>query len=135
MATITITWNSFTKPTQSASATISFDYNAEVFSHNQICDIVFEQTNLYQGALWNVLEPALPADRTHTALSVGDEVTIFNHNTGFTYRCAHFGWELIGVDVNGNYYTTTQLGEDEYATEQLSAIFSPINAPLDARSN
>jgi len=109
MATIIITWNSFTKPTQSASATISFDYNAEVFSHNQICDIVFEQTNLYQGALWNVLEPALPDNRTHTALSVGDEVTIYNHNTGFTYRCNPFGWELIGVDVNGTYYTTQQL--------------------------
>ena len=135
MATIIITWKSFTDPTQSASATISFDYNAEVFSHNQICDIVFEQTNLYQGALWNVLEPALPANRTHTALSVNDEVTIYNHNTGFTYRCAHFGWELIGVDVNGIYYTTTQLGEDEYSTEQLTAIGSAINAPLDDRSN
>ena len=109
MATIIITWKSFIDPTQSASATISFDYNAEVFSHNEICDIVFEQTNLYQGSLWNVLEPALPDNRSHTALSVNDEVTIYNHNTGFTYRCAHFGWELIGVDVNGNYYTTTQL--------------------------
>jgi len=109
MATIIITWKSFTEPTQSSSATISFDYNAEVFSHTEICDIVFEQTNLYEGALWNVLEPALPDNRTHTALSVNDEVTIYNHNTGFTYRCAHFGWELVGVDVNGNYYTTTQL--------------------------
>jgi hypothetical protein len=109
MATIIITWKSFTEPTQSASATISFDYNAEVFTHRQICDIVFEQTNLYQGALWNVLEPALPANRSHTALSVGDEVTIFNHNNGFTYRCAHFGWELTQVEINGELYNTTEL--------------------------
>jgi hypothetical protein len=91
MATIIITWNSFTKPTQSSSATISFDYNAEVFSHNQICDIVFEQTNLYQGSFWEKLEPVLPANRTHTSLSVGDEITINNN----TYLCSDFGWELL----------------------------------------
>jgi hypothetical protein len=109
MATIIITWRSFTNPNQFVSAPVSFDYSAEVFSHNQICDIVFEQTNLYQGSFWEKLEPVLPANRSHTALSVGDEVTIYNHNTGFTYRCNPFGWELIGVDVNGNYYTTQQL--------------------------
>ena len=54
----------------------------------QICEKMFEETNLYRGAAWEILQP-LPEKRTHTALSVGDYVTI----DGQMYRCASFGWE------------------------------------------
>lgn len=109
MATIIITWKSFTEPTQSTSATVSFNYNAELTPHARLCDYIFEQTNLYRGQFWDLLEPVLPANRSHTALSVGDEITIYNHNNGFTYRCAHWGWELTQVEINGKLYNTTEL--------------------------
>ena len=54
----------------------------------QICEILFRDTNLYEGAAWEMLQP-LPEKRTHTALSVGDYVVI----DGRTYRCASFGWK------------------------------------------
>ena len=54
-----------------------------------ICEMLYRDTNLYQGELWDRIEPFLPATRNHTALSVGDEVTI----DGITYVCADFGWK------------------------------------------
>jgi hypothetical protein len=84
---ITITWQAFGTPT---SATIDWSNNGDS-SHDamlSICNKVFEDTNKYQGALWNVLEPLLPQDRTHTALSVGDTVTI----NDIVFTCAPMGW-------------------------------------------
>lgn len=54
----------------------------------QICEKIFEATNLYEGTLWEILQP-LPEKRTHTALSVGDYVSV----DGQMYRCASFGWK------------------------------------------
>jgi len=52
--------------------------------------MVFQNTNLYQGAMWDALQP-LPEDRTHTAMSVGDEVTI----NGQTFRCEDIGFKEV----------------------------------------
>jgi hypothetical protein len=57
----------------------------------QLCEKVFEQTNLYQGELWDRIEPLLPDTRTHTALSVGDLVRIGDR----VYKCANIGFKLI----------------------------------------
>jgi hypothetical protein len=84
---ITITWQAFGNPT---SATIDWS-SGDGWSYDSMletCNKVFEDTNRYQGALWNVLEPFLPADRTHTALSVGDTVTVH----GTVFKCAPMGW-------------------------------------------
>ena len=80
--TITITWKAFGSPT---SATIQYDTGLD---EDAILAKAFRETNLYEGYLWNALEPHLPEDRTHTALSVGDEVAI----NGNVFRCEPFGW-------------------------------------------
>jgi hypothetical protein len=54
----------------------------------EICETMFRDTNLYEGAAWDLLQP-LPEKRTHTALSVGDYVVI----DGRMYRCASVGWK------------------------------------------
>jgi hypothetical protein len=52
---------------------------------------LFRDTNLYQGELWDLIEPNLSPKRTHTALSVRDEVSI----DGRRYVCAGIGWEPV----------------------------------------
>ena len=54
----------------------------------EICEMVFANTNLYRGQVWDALQP-LPTDRTHTSLSVGDVVLV----DGRAYECASFGFE------------------------------------------
>ena len=116
MTTITITWKAFSTEENNrpiTSASVDVYYNAEVISHTQVCDIVFEQTNLYTGSLWNKLEPVLPANRTHTALSIGDEVTITNGDTSFTYRCSAFGWKQLATFSK---YVIDENGEPKWVT-------------------
>lgn len=72
-----------------------FDYLTEL----EICNKVYQETNLYYGKFWNQLERVLPENRSHTALSIGDEVTITRQNAAITYRCAELGWEEVGVKV------------------------------------
>ena len=111
MTTITITYKAFSnnndRPITSATISVGYPYVYEgVYSANQtpeqdikLCDLLYHSTNIYQGRLWELLEPKLPANRTHTALSVGDEVTFFDGNTKRTYKCADFGWETITEKV------------------------------------
>lgn len=40
------------------------------------------------GPLWDLIEPVMPEDRSHTALSIGDEVEI----DGKSYRVEPVGW-------------------------------------------
>jgi hypothetical protein len=54
----------------------------------QICEKMFEATNLQDGAAWEIVQP-LPPNRTHTSLSVGDYVSV----DGRMYRCASIGWD------------------------------------------
>ena len=58
-------------------------------SDHDVLEALFEATNLYEGPLWDALQP-LPEDRSHTALSVGDHVVI----DGTIYRCDSFGWSV-----------------------------------------
>lgn len=53
-------------------------------------ELLFEQTNLYQGPLWEQLQP-LPDDRDHTALSVGDTITL----DGVMFECKSRGWDVV----------------------------------------
>ena len=55
-------------------------------------EYLFECTNLYQGAIWKLfLDGKMPEERSHTALSVGDQVVL----DGRAYSCEMVGWKLI----------------------------------------
>ena len=56
-------------------------------SDRDVAEAMFEATNLHTG-LWDSLAAQLPADRDHTALSVGDQVTV----DGLAYSCERAGW-------------------------------------------
>lgn len=88
---VTITWAAFGKPTE---ANIVVTHSG--LSDEAICGEVFKQTNLYEGRLWEVLQDRLPADRTHTALSVGDYVEV----DGNVYRCEPIGWSAVEPELN-----------------------------------
>lgn len=102
MSTITITWKAFnttdpkrlqdfglTGRTPVTSKTIEIA-EADGADPYHVCELLFSDTNKYQGSLWDLLQP-LPENRTHTAMSVGDEVTI----DGRTFRCADIGFEEV----------------------------------------
>ena len=85
MKSVTTTWKAFGKPTYSV---IMIEND---MTDLEICEELFKATNIYSGWLWDALQYDIPADRTHTALSVGDEIAI----DGTVYRCAPVGWEVV----------------------------------------
>lgn len=85
MKNVTITWKAFGKPTY---AVLMIE---DEMSDLKICDRLFHQTNVYFGNLWDALQYSLPTNRTHTALSVGDEIDI----DGTVYRCEPIGWAIV----------------------------------------
>lgn len=107
--TITITYKAFSnneRPITSATLEIPSDIN--VWNNEGWLDVIYEVTNLQSEIydftrnatklnIWNLLKPLLPANRTHTSLSVGDEVTIDNA----TYRCDNIGWQLLTTTTEG----------------------------------
>lgn len=97
MAKVTITWKAFgDRPERNKFiSSVSFDTEFNITEHNRetFFNVVYQQTNLYSGNLWNIIEPLLSPTRTHTALSVGDEITI----DGETFRVADFGFEKVAA--------------------------------------
>lgn len=89
---IKVTWKAFGDRAEAgrfiSSVEIETAFPATV-SHEEICEIVYADTNMRQGYTWNMLQPKLSETRTHTALSVGDEIEI----DGARYICADFGFE------------------------------------------
>jgi len=96
--TIVITWCAFGHRPESdrwvSSVTITTNFH-DLMTDEKIMDILFEETNLYKGILWDLIEPKLCETRTHTALSVGDEITIFSKSNINTYKIANTGFDLI----------------------------------------
>ena len=88
---IKITWKAFGDKPEiwrfSSSVEIETEF-PENITHDQICEIIYADTNQYQGYTWNMIQPKLSETRTHTALSIGDEVEI----DGTTYVVADFGF-------------------------------------------
>lgn len=98
---ITITWKAFSADTDYPVTSLTFSY-AFFLDDERICDLLFQDTNLYQGAIWeHFIEPNLPANRSHTALSVDDEITISDSAGTRTYLCSDFGWELLQETKGG----------------------------------
>lgn len=55
-------------------------------------EYLFECTNLYQGGIWkHHLDGKMPEERSHTAISIGDQVVL----DGRAYSCEMVGWKLI----------------------------------------
>jgi hypothetical protein len=95
MQNITITWVSMRDSEQTASMNFwaTTFYNSDI----ELLEKLYENTNLYQGHFWDrYIANALPANRTHTALSVNDLITLDDGNGNVrTYKCADFGWERV----------------------------------------
>jgi hypothetical protein len=94
--TIKVTWKAFEKSLGigESVASVTVSYKADEDTDDiEICERVFQDTNKYQGSFWDLVEPLLPENRTHTALSVGDEVEV----NGIIYRCEGAGWQPLAV--------------------------------------
>ena len=91
--TVTITWKAFEKPgSPAASVTFNFpSYLDKDLSDIELCELAFRATNIGHTPLWSwTLKDILPDGRSHTALSIGDEIAIDN----VVYRCASHSWEV-----------------------------------------
>jgi hypothetical protein len=86
---IKVTWKAFGESVihNEYITSVEFDLDTED-SALAICERVFHDTNTYNGSLWDIIEPLLWDNRTHTALSVRDEVEV----DGTTFRCDSVGW-------------------------------------------
>lgn len=61
---------------------------AQFISDEDMCHEIYKQTNTYAGSIWDVIQPKMAPTRTHTAISVGDEIII----DGREYTVADFGF-------------------------------------------
>lgn len=108
MADITITWKAFgnrqNRQVSSVTIEVPNDFVAPQF-HTSILNDIYKDTNFYRGFYWNLIQPQLSPTRTHTSLSIGDEITI----DGQTYVCADFGW--LKVENATIKYLPTEYGD------------------------
>jgi hypothetical protein len=95
MSKVKITWKAFGDKPERGRFISSVEFETEFVINDENRDkffnVVYAQTNTYAGNFWNIIEPKLSATRTHTAISVGDEIEI----DGQVYICADFGFEKI----------------------------------------
>lgn len=102
--TLEITWRAFTEEGEASRIQARLDAGKKTTSvaitvertssDLALCEEVFRQTNLYDGDIWDRIEPLLSDSRTHTALSVGDYVRVGDN----VYKCADMGFVLIEKD-------------------------------------
>jgi len=101
---IKVTWKAFGNKIEQGRyvSSVEFELLDTKPSHDVLLNAIYKATNLQDeladfGAkaldiyLWKVIEPRLASDRTHTSLSVGDEIEI----DGQTYVCADIGWVKV----------------------------------------
>jgi hypothetical protein len=92
---VKITWKAFgDKPEIGrfiSSVEFETEFKVEEADVNKFLEVVYHNTNTYAGNLWQIIEPKLSATRTHTSISIGDEIEI----DGQVYICADFGFEKI----------------------------------------
>lgn len=117
---VKITWKAFgNKPERGRFITsVEVDFPAvvgKVLTDEAICDQVFSQTNRYSGPIWDAIEPLLSQIRTHTALSVGDEVEV----DGRAYICSDIGW--LKVEDAEIKYLPSEYGEGSIFSVQAKA--------------
>ena len=91
---VTITWKAFGDRPEANRFISTVEFKTEfpeTITDQGILNICYADTNLYQGYIWGKIEALLSPTRTHTALSVGDEIAIDGRiyevaNTGFTAK-------------------------------------------------
>lgn len=95
MSQVKITWKAFGDKPEIGRfiSSVEFETDFNIETPALLCDVIYHVTNTYSGNLWKIIEPKLSPTRTHTALSVGDEVEI----DGTVYVCADFGWNVKAV--------------------------------------
>ena len=101
MAQVKITWKAFGEDAEENRfiTSVEFDYpvSSEWKEEQRFLDELFEATNLYSGKLWNVIQPKLSPVRTHTALSVGDEIEIAHDTYRVLYLIKNTKFEVIEI--------------------------------------
>lgn len=106
MSKVKVTWKAFGDKPEIGRFISSVEFETEFAitdeNKDQFFGVVYQQTNTYQGNLWNIIQPLLSETRTHTAISIGDEIEI----DGQVYICADFGFEKI-EDVEIKYFGDT----------------------------
>ena len=101
---IKVTWKAFGNRIEQGRyvSSVEFELLDTKPSHDVLLNAIYKATNLqdeladfgakaFEIYLWKVIEPRLASDRTHTSLSVGDEIEI----DGQTYVCADIGWVKV----------------------------------------
>lgn len=102
---VKITWKAFGNQPQRDRFVSSVTFRTTGFNGQNINEIadtnilnaIYRDTNCYSGLFWNKIEPLLAPNRTHTALSVGDEIELTNEDTNIVsrYVCAPIGWRCV----------------------------------------
>ena len=101
---VKVTWKAFGNRIEQGRyvSSVEFELLDTKPSHDVLLNAIYKAINLQDeladfGAkaldiyLWKVIEPRLASDRTHTSLSIGDEIEI----DGQTYVCADIGWVKV----------------------------------------
>jgi hypothetical protein len=94
MSKVKITWKAFGDKPERGRFISSVEFEVPFItpkSDAEICESIYKATNIYGGFWWDVIQARLSSTRTHTAISVGDEIEI----DGQVYICADFGFEKI----------------------------------------
>ena len=115
MSKIKITWKAYGDKPEIGRFISSIEFETEFkITENdvtQFLEVVYRTTNTYSGNLWQIIEPLLSETRTHTSVSVGDEIEI----DGQVYICADFGFEKIeDVEIK-------KFGDAVFSVEKVSA--------------
>lgn len=118
---VKVTWKAFgDKPFANRYvSSAEFELHDYIPAHPVLLDSIYEATNLQSELaefgkdlftiyLWKVIEARLPENRTHTSISVGDEIEI----DGTTYVCADIGW------------ITSDNADIKYAPDGFGAVYS-----------
>jgi len=95
MSQVKITWKAFGDKPKAGKFVSSVEFETEFKIDESNVDkflgVVCHNTNTYSGNLWEIIEPKLSATRTHTSISIGDEIEV----DGQVYICANSGFEKI----------------------------------------
>jgi hypothetical protein len=95
MSKVKVTWKAFGDKPEIGRFISSVEFETEFkiaeADVDQFLNVVYRTTNTYSGNLWQIIEPLLSKTRTHTSISIGDEIEI----DGQVYICADYGFEKI----------------------------------------
>lgn len=108
MSNIKVTWKAFGDRPELGKFISSVEFETplehneedllgEIIVQQNFCEKLFAQTNLYSGNFWDIIEPLLSKSRTHTSLSVGDEIEIVCPScpAPIIYKVADCGFETV----------------------------------------